>query len=379
MAKARLERRGKKGLWTIVLSVPGDRQRRIATRTDDRAAAERRMRQVLEEAEAGVSFDDNPRLAAWLDRWYVERCVGRLQDTTLAQYAAHANRIKALLGTVRLRDMTTAHVRRLHEHLLTKGAVNGGPLDPATVAVAHAALSSALRYAQEQALLLRNVAGLVPAPRVPYREPEWLTEAECGKLLAASPESPWRAYAALALLTGLRRGELLGLHWPDVDWDRGTLRVTRQRQRDQDGVVERGPKGERSRRTIPLPQDGLELLRSIRARQVEAAAVLGEDPPAHVFARRRTGRWEPYSPGAASEGVRHLYQRAGLPVPKRPVHALRHTVGMLLRSLGADRRLAQEQLGHASTATADLYAHVPAPELRDAMQRVARRIGGGGR
>ena len=374
--KTRLVRRGKKGLWTVVVSLPGNQQRYLATGTADEAQAKRRQREIERELDAGIRFDENPTVSEWLQRWFDDFVAPRRTPTTLVQYKHHMRRIVPVIGKVRLRDLRPSHISALHTHLLAHGRHDGGPLDPKSVTVAHGMLVAALHAAMRQEILYRNVASLVSPPSVPYREQAFLTEEECARLVAASPDSPWRAYAVLDLLTGLRRGELIGLHWEDIDWDRGTVRIVRQRQRLTGGTVERDPKTKRSRRTLALPETAIGLLRNMRSAQDLASAAMGIEPATHVFAHIWHGKWAPYTPDAATWGVKQLYIQAELPVPARPVHTLRHTVGTLLRMLGADQRLAQEQLGHTSGAMTAEYQHVPTAEQRAAVEKLARKIGG---
>ena len=376
--KVRLVRRGKRGLWTAIVSLPGNREKSIALRTTDEREARRKAREIEAQYEAAGTVD-NPTVAAWLAHWYRTDCLPRLRGTTLETYGRVVRQVSERLGQVRLRDLRPEQVRQMQEDLLARGGRGGRPLDPATVAQVRGILRTALRHAEREGILARNAAALTRTPRVPRREAAYLTEQQMRRLLDASPDSPWRAYAAVVLMTGMRRGEALGLRWDAVDFGCGTIHVSSQRVPNRGRVEERAPKTESGARDLPMPEPVAAILRAIQHQQLRASATLGADPPPWVWAHRRKGAWQGYTPHQATHGVKALYAAAGLPMPKRPIHAMRHTASTLMAAQGADARLRQAQLGHEDPRlTEAVYTHALPEERREAAERLARRVEGTG-
>jgi integrase len=161
----------------------------------------------------------------------------------------------------------------------------------------------------------------------------------------------------LAVHTGMRQGELLGLHWEDVDLDAGTVRVRRSLSQTDEGPVLTAPKSAKSRRRIKLSRASVEALKAHRARQNAERLKLGGawEDRGLVFPNRTGGFLSPY---LLTDGpLKRPLERAGLP-PIR-FHDLRHTCATILLSRGVHAKLVQELLGHATISiTLDTYSHV---------------------
>jgi integrase len=233
----------------------------------------------------------------------------------------------------------------------------------------------ALAKAVRQGLVHRNVAALADPPRVQQKHYEPLTVEEAGRLLAAVRGHRLEALVVLALATGLRQGELLGLRWDDVasDCSAVTVRNSLQRIRGQ-GLQLVPPKTDRSRRTVPLPASAAAVVRAHRDRQ--------------VFEQQRAGS-EWYDAGAGgfvfctvigrpldastSGGVwwRGIRAKAGL--ERVRFHDLRHAAASFLLAEGVGLREVMEQLGHSSIAlTANVYAHVLPHVLEESARKLDR-------
>jgi len=192
--------------------------------------------------------------------------------------------------------------------------------------------------------------------------------------LAAAEGDEQEALWRLALLTGMRRGEILGLCWADVDLERGSLAVRRTLIREEGGKWAYGtPKTAKGRRQIALPPSGVDSLRRHRVRQLEHRLALGEIYQENdiVFAN---GIGEPLHPNTLTWRYKRLIAHAGVQAIR--FHDLRHTSASLMLQNGEHPKVVQERLGHANIAiTLDLYSHLTNDMQRDAAQRLDTLIG----
>ncbi len=226
-------------------------------------------------------------------------------------------------------------------------------------------LHTCLEQAVGWGLATRNVADIVERPRVERAEAQALTSQQVKDLLAAAGACRLGALLNVAVNTGMRQSELLGLRWRDVDLEGGLLRVRHQYGRDGTFCE---PKSARSRRTIDLPASTVATLREHRTRQIEERLIVGpnwEDRDL-VFC---THRGRPLGHRNVLRDFNQLLRVAGLPAV--PFHALRHTHATLLLAAGVPVGDVSARLGHSSaTITLDVYGHV----LPDAGRGIAARL-----
>jgi integrase len=240
---------------------------------------------------------------------------------------------------------------------------------PRTVQLCHLHISQALKQAMRLGLVSRNVADLVTPPRWTRREMTIWTLDEARRFLSVADQSHHGPIWALALATGMRRGELLGLRWQDVDWERGTVSV-RQTVTVLGGASHIGPpKTKSARRTITVQIEVLDALKEHRRAQNERRLAVGPVWQDYdlVFS---TGIGTPINPGNLDRDFYRLVARAG--VPRIRIHDLRHTnVTLSLRETG-DIKAVSQRVGHANVSiTLGTYAHV----LPDQHQEVAKKVG----
>jgi integrase len=222
-------------------------------------------------------------------------------------------------------------------------------------------LVQVLRHAERQGLVARNVAAIVPTPAGPRSEGRSLTVDQARALLEAADGHPLEAAFIVALTSGLRPGELLGLQWQDVDLEQGLLRVSRAVRR-VGGAVQLGPtKTGGSRRQLRLPAGGVEALRQHRARQIAQADVMGEQwqDLGLVFA---TSRGTLLDPANLRRALRTVTEQAGL--GRWHPHELRHSAASLLSAAGVPLEEVADVLGHTSTrVTSATYRHRTTPTV----------------
>jgi integrase len=252
---------------------------------------------------------------------------------------------------VKVKNLTATHVRGLIREKQDSG------LAPATVRKIHSSLHKALSQAVSDGLVPRNAAS-VKAPRPTPEEMHPLSEDEAQALLnvARSHKDRFEALYVLAITTGLRRGELLGLRWEDVDLERGVLRVGRALVREGGRHTLGETESRRGRRQVNLTPRTVSALKAHRKKQLEEKmkrASLYEDYGL-IFA---TGVGTPVNPeNLVKRSFKPLLKEAGLPEIR--FHDLRHTCATLLLGRGVHPKFVQELLGHATIAmTLDTYSH----------------------
>jgi integrase len=299
-------------------------------------------------------------VAKFLEDWYAA-VEPSLRPTTYRRYGFDVRRITARLGRYRLTDLTPQIVQRFIVDLHAEG------LSARSVGHCRRVLCVALNQAENWNLLARNPAAGKRArlPRVQPRDVPALTPETAQATVAAFAGHALEALVITAMITGLREGELLGLHWEDVDLDKGTITVRQQLQRIAGERVLTEPKSRMGRRVLPVPAFVVEALRRQKVRQLEdrIKARRWEDS-GHVFTSA-VG-----TPLEASNTVHRFQKRlAAAGLPRMTVHDLRHAAASLMEAMGIPPRTRMEYLGHSQIAlTLGTYTHSN-PEL---MREVAK-------
>jgi integrase len=349
------------GRWCAQISIAGKRLTKYA-------ATQRECREWLKETLTQV--DDGLTMAGarvtlstYFTRW-LETASLSLRPNTAGQYA-HITRkyILPTLGQIKLKDLRPDHIQQLHTDLLAAGT------GVRTVQLVHAVLHRALGQALKLRLLQRNPTDAVDKPKAKHAEMKTLNLEQARTLLAAAQGERLEVLYYLAIHTGLRQGELLGLRWSDLDWQTGALQVQRQLQRVAGAgrsFVE--PKTAAGRRQVILGPAAVAKVREHRKRQAEGRLFVG-------------GRWQeqglifttmigtPLEPQALDRGFKKLLTKAGLPDMR--FHDLRHTAATLMLQQGVHPKVVQERLGHSKISmTLDTYSHVLPGMQQDAAERL---------
>ncbi len=229
---------------------------------------ERKLAEAMGDAAKGLVFDDeNLNVGEYLDRWLSDAVRGTVRESTFSRdkYLA-INHIKPSIGRIKLKNVSALHLQSLYRDRLNSG------LSGSTVQKMHHVVHKVLDQALKWNLIPRNPSDGVKAPTPMPKEMHPLSAQKARQLLAAARGDRFEALYVLAVHTGMRSGELLGLKWDDVDLDRSTVRVRRTLTRKGTGYVLGEPKTKQSRRTVRLTQRAVEALRSHRVRQAEEKA-----------------------------------------------------------------------------------------------------------
>lgn len=354
------------GRWTGVVSLGyrnGKRQRKHVYGRIRREVQEK-LTQVLRDHQRGLPVPVGQcTVGQFLERWLEDAVRNSVRPLTFTSYRQLVRgHITPALGKVVLSKLTPQQVQAFMNAKLSDG------FSPRTVQYLRAVLRRALNQALRWDLVVRNVATLVDPPHVPRAEIKPLTPTELGIFLDAVRGQRFEALYVLAIATGLRRGELLGLKWLDLDLDKATLRVRRALQRLEGGLQFVEPKSANSRRTLTLPLLAVEALRERRRRQLEERLAAGSRWVENglVFTTRKG---TPLDHATVVRDFHRSLKSAGLR-HQRP-HDLRHANATLMLSEGVHPRVVMEMLGHSSIAlTLDTYSHVIPTLQSDAASRV---------
>ncbi len=354
--------------WQITVELgrdpmTGRRRRRRATVHGSRRDAQRALNQLLAARDRGL--DINPSrvtLGEHLDRWLDEHARLRVKPSTLLRYRQLANRLKPFAGTVPLRDLRPERIQYAYAQLLEEG------LSARTVLHHHRVLSQALKQAVRWGLLASNPADAVTPPRAAPRELRTLRPEEVALLEDAAPDDEFRRLIQVAVKTGLRLGELLGLQWKDIDLEGGRMRIQRSASY-RNGETTLGPvKTGRSQRPVALSAETLAVLRAQRASQRARRLELGPAYRDHdlVFAAADGSAQPPYR---ISGRFRSVAARAGVGGVR--FHDLRHAMATAALGAGVHVKVVSERLGHSTTQiTLDTYSHVLPDLQREAAELI---------
>ncbi|MFI5759271.1 tyrosine-type recombinase/integrase [Streptomyces sp. NPDC051569] len=387
----------KDGRWEAAgyVLAPGNTRRRIRVYGTTRKEALAKLTEKIAASNRGLPVPSaQGSVAAYLTYWLETVAVHRLRETTHTRYTACVRLyVVPGLGRKKLAKLTAKDVRTWLDQLRTTcqcctrgldtnrdqpqccaaGKCCHKRLSPLTLAYIHSVLKSALEHAVREEEIPRNVARNVRMGTPRPRRFEPLTAAEARAFLAATSGHRLSALFELALRTGLRKGELLGLRWEDLDLTGGTASIRRTLQRTNTaGLTALPTKTHSSERRIALPTPCLRSLEDHRDRQRQEREAAGPGWKASGYIFTRTDG----SPIEGATLTRHfntLLRRATL--RRIRFHDLRHSTATLLLEQGVELVVIKELLGHAHIGvTATVYAHVRLRLQRDAIDLLGNTL-----
>lgn len=378
MQRGWVRKRGNRWVACWVTWEDGKRTQRTKSGFATKKAAQAHLNTTMGQLQRG-EFVEPTRvtLGDYLTRHWLPLMKHSLQPSTWDSYD-RTLRLHVLprIGGVRLQDLTAAHLDQLYSDLLKEGRRDGKPggLSPKTVRYLHTTLHKALKDAERKQLVLRNVAQAADPPKLNRAGSEirtWTGE-EVSAFLEAMRDHRLFAGYVLAASTGMRRGEVLGLRWRDLDLEARRLSVRQTITCVNYEVVVGTPKTHRSRRSIALDPVTVQVLRDHRDRQAAERAALGTGFMDHglVFCSIGGGPIHPdlFTKTFDRTVAKHRLRRIRF-------HDLRHTHATLGLAAGIPAKVMSERLGHATVAfTQDVYMHT-IPQLEgDAADQIAELI-----
>lgn len=311
--------------------------------------------------------------AAFAEQIWFPLCVcdGEHRPTTVAFYRQMLKPLTSYFRDALLQQMTPMQIQQYLVFLRTQCTTQRGqPLSDTTVRHQYFLLSQIFRYAVAQEFLLEDPMKKVPCPKRMKKRVQALSEEEARRLFALLPacDLEFRCMLTLLLTLGLRRGELLGLQWRDVDLNNGRLTVCRGVTYTPQGGLCLGPtKTGQGERTLPLPSDLARLLASLRSERMSASA------PTDFLFPGKGGRTTPRDPNTLTRKVKTFLERNGLPALSP--HDLRHSCATLLLHSGADLKSVQDILGHADASTTlNFYVRSDFRSMRAAIDDFAEKF-----
>ena len=336
------------GKWRAQVSINGKRLSRVA---GSKAECQNWVRKMLNQIDQGLTFEDsNLTLAEYLKEWIaVKKNDLRLRsgfqyERLIGMY------IVPILGKIKLKDLNLRIVNQFYETLKNKG------VGLSNIRYSHRVLHAALEQAVKSGIVVRNPAHGATLPRTSHKEMKILNDQQVGLFLIAAANSKYKTLYYLAVTTGMRFSELRGLCWSDIDWIKGTIKVSRQIQDvTGKGSVSGAPKSFAGTRTILLGEKSLVELREQQQRVI-------------VDTRKAGANWKdrdlifptivgtPFVSMSLQHDFKRILQSANLPNIR--FHDLRHTAASLLLNHGVPALVVSKILGHSNPSiTLSIYAH----------------------
>ena len=360
-----------KGKYRVVIECGRDpatgKRKRIVRRVEGRKAdAEAVLEQLKAELRQGTYVEPSKMtVAEWLHTWLHEYKKLELRPTTWESYEVIIrNHLVPTIGALPLQALRPEHIQKLYNEKAEAG------LSAQTIHHIHKVIHGALKQAVKNKLVQHNVSEAVTLPRIKRREIRMLTPEEQYRFLEVLGGDRLGAAFLVLLGTGMRRGELLGLRWEDVNLDEGTVFIRRELVWTKGGPVFQEPKTEKSRRLVPLPVPVWEALKHHKQR-MEAEGNYKLSAP--VFC---TTNGNYIIPRNFNRKFYELCRKAGIEGVN--LHALRHTFATRLLEQGENIKVVQELLGHSKiSTTADIYSHVVMEVKRQAVSRLDNLLSDG--
>lgn len=337
------------GTWHAQVSIDG---KRINFSAKTKVECQRWLRRTLYPSDDMViNADETITVGEYLESWLNTSRIS-LRPSTIRNYERIIRlQIRPLLGSVRLTDLNLARIERFYAELLARG--NG----PRTVRHTHSVLHRALERAVRYDLITKNPAHGATLPKYNPPEMKVLDESQITRFLIAARGSPNEALYHLAIVTGMRLGELYGLTWDDLHWHTGELHVLRQAVNVQGGGWAFSDLKTRfGTRIIKLGDATLNVLREHRLRQERQIAFMGSRwQENNLILPSAVG--SPLHKSNMRKDFNRVLKAAGLPHIR--FHDLRHTAASLMMNHQVPILVASRRLGHSKpSVTLDIYSHL---------------------
>ena len=339
------------GTWRAMITVQG---RRLSFTAKTKREGQAWLRQMLEEIDYGLTYDSaQTTLEKFMNDWLVS-VEPTLRFNTFKQYSQITRQhILPVLGHLKLRDLKPGHIQQLYNQMVRKKH------GLRTVQLVHSVLHRSLVHAVKLGIIPRNPDDATTPPKPKHSEMKFLDETQVQQMLIVAQAKSDRFFALyhLAVSTGMRQGELLGIKWSDMDWERGLLQVQRQLTIKKGGGFElTAPKTKAGTRRLDLGESALQVLRDHRQQQYLEMQAVGDDWQDNDLVFPST-IGTTYNRSNLSKRFKLILKEAGLPEIR--FHDLRHTAATLMLNHGIPVIVVSRRLGHARPSiTLDVYGHL---------------------
>lgn len=295
----------------------------------------RKLNELIDKVESGDLSDIHKMtVEGWLKKYLDVYCT-HLAKTTLEGYKRYINKhIIPILGNIKLCDLKPIHIQNFYNKEREQG------YSEKTILQEHRILHRAFKKAVGDGLMSRNPCDAVDAPSPEDYKPNIYTEEEFALLLDKLQGHRMEAIILIAGMCGLRRGELLGLTWEDIDLDRGIIKIRRNVVPTSEGNITKNPKTPKSAREIAIPSAIIPRLKQLRGIGKLYTKLDGTD----------------YHPGSVSRDFKKFLDENGLRHIR--LHDLRHFNATMMLKHGVTEREAQERLGHSNSQMTKKYQHI---------------------
>lgn len=357
-----------KETWSVIIDLgrdpeTGKRRQKWHTVKGSKRTAQRYLADLISQLNKQEYVEPvKITVADYLRRWLRDYAKISVRTRTYESYSEVVNKhLVSEIGHLELAKLQPLHLQKLYADKLSTG------LSARTVRYIHAILHRALGQAVRWQILHRSVADAVELPRVERKEMQTLDLEGVAKLLNAAAEDRLYALYLMAVTTGMRQGELLGLRWQDVDLATGTVMIRQTLQWLDDGPVFQEPKTPKSRRVVQISAEVISALGRHKEYQAKEKEFFQDEyrDLDLVFSQRKGGPINKNN--LLNRSFKPLLKRAGLPAIR--FHDLRHTSATLALGAGIHPKIVQERLGHATIAmTLDTYSHVMPTLQKEAAQ-----------
>lgn len=330
------------------------------------AEAKKELTRLLAILDKGLFVDPSKMtVEEYMNYWLDNYAKLKVADRTFNRYKEFIdNNIVPEIGNLKIQKLRPIVLQQMYTNLLTNGRKKGGGLSPTTVHQIHSVMHKALVMAVKWQVVTRNIADAVDPPRPANSKPVILNESQAKHLLQRALTTPYYLQVLLAIMTGMRRGEIYGLIWDNIDFEAGKINVVQSTQYiPKQGLGEKGPKSEEGFRIIDVTDYIISVLKTVKEKQTF------ENEEGYVFIDKDARQ----HPDSISSWFPEFIVSIGL--PRLRFHDLRHTHASLLLHIGESLKLISERLGHSSVEfTADIYTHLLPGMQKAAAEKLEKSI-----
>lgn len=327
------------------------------------AEVKEKLKRALEECKKiDITRTGKYTVETWMEEWFENVAKLKVRPSSHQTYRGYIDHhVSPYIGDIPLEKLSTMDLQKLYRRLMSKGRVERieathqpKGLSAKTVRNINQVISSAMDFAVAQKIIPENPCKAVALPKLEHKEMQTIPAEQLQAFLQEAKNTGVYEMYYIELSTGLRRGELLGLKWQDIDWKNGIIKVRRAIARVNGQIVEAPLKTKNSYRAVTISQQAIEVLKQQKAKTNDV----------YIFPSPNGG---PISPDSVNNMLKRVLERAG--IPKVRFHDLRHTFATIALQNGVDIKTLSSMLGHFSPGfTLGTYTHVTTTAQKEAAE-----------